>query len=77
MDKLSLPHQKIHGMRFGQLVWNAIAHKYGPEPRKIADCLFFLDNDSLETLIDEYLTHLKQFEKEAPVEPERTDEPPF
>lgn len=59
MDKITLPTEKIYGQRFAQLIWNALAFKYGQQ--NLHSKLWTIENAELETALDEYLQHLDQF----------------
>lgn len=60
-----IPKDKIKGMRFGQIIYNAIMKGFvdathdGASNAALADILFDIENDGLESLVKSYLKELK------------------
>jgi hypothetical protein len=51
-----IPERKIEGLRFGQLLVNVLQKNYDmSECFDITSELFYLENDQLQKLIDDYL----------------------
>jgi len=54
--KIKLPTKKeLNGLRFGQEVFNALAHRYETTDKEtLMDMLYELDGDEIAYLIEEY-----------------------
>lgn len=60
MKKRIIPKNKIAEMRAGQLIWNALAWKFGHDNLVVSDKLFFIENDKLKEIIRDFI---KYYEK--------------
>jgi hypothetical protein len=57
--KRVIPKNKISDMRLGQLIWNAMAHAYGHDDEMVGHRLFFVENDELEKMVQDFLKYYK------------------
>jgi len=56
---MKIPKKKIEGLRFGQLIWNALAVLVGADKVSVSDKLFFIENDALQQTIENFVESIE------------------